>query len=66
VVVRGAVGGLGLLLIAIGALFLGQGVGAIGGSFMSGHPKWAFVGGVSIAVGFGLLAAARYRDRSSR
>ena len=58
------VGGLGLLLIGVGALFLGQGTGAIGGSFMSGDRSWAVVGGVSIAVGFGLLVAARYRDRS--
>jgi hypothetical protein len=58
------VGGLGLLLIGVGALFLGQGLGAIGGSFMSGDQNWAVVGGVLIAVGFGLLVAARYRDRS--
>jgi hypothetical protein len=57
------VGGLGLLLIGVGALFLGQGVGAIGGSFMSGDRHWAVVGGILIAVGFGLLAAARFRDR---
>lgn len=65
-VIRGMIGGLGLLLIGVGALFLGQGVGAIGGSFMSGDRQWAVVGGVLIAVGFGLLGAARYRDGSRR
>jgi hypothetical protein len=64
VVIRGIVGGFGLLLIGIGALFLGQGIGAIGGSFMSGRKEWAVAGGVSIAIGFCLLFAARYRDRS--
>ena len=65
-VVRGMVGGLGLLLIGVGALFLGQGVGAIGGSFMTGEGRWAVIGGVLIAIGFLLLFAARYRDRSRR
>ena len=32
---RSIAGGLGLLLIVVGGIFLGQGVGLIGGSFMT-------------------------------
>ena len=58
------VGGLGILLVVVGALFLGQGVGWIGGSSMTGERQWAFIGGALIAVGAGLLFAARLRERS--
>ena len=47
-------------------IFLGQGVGLIGGSFMTGRGRWAVTGVVMIAVGICVLAAARYRDRGSR
>ena len=59
---RGMAGGLGLLLIVVGGILLGQGVGLIGGSFMTGPGRWAVTGGVMIAIGICLLAAARYRD----
>ena len=49
--------GLGLLLIVVGGIFLGQGVGLIGGSFMTGRGRWAVTGGVMIAIGICLLAA---------
>lgn len=63
-VLRGMIGGLGLLLVVVGGIFLGQGVGAIGGSSMTGEEQWAVIGGVMIAIGLVLLGAARYRDRS--
>jgi hypothetical protein len=53
-IVRGIVGGLGLLLLLVGAVFVGQGVGAIGGSFMTGQTKWA------VSVPFSLVSASRY------
>jgi hypothetical protein len=34
---RSIAGGLGLLLIVVGGIFLGQGVGLIGDSFMTGR-----------------------------
>lgn len=61
--VRGIAGGLGLVLVVMGAVFFGQGIGAIGGSFMTGETKWAVIGAVLVAAGIGLLAAARFRDR---
>jgi hypothetical protein len=63
VILRGAAGGLGLALLVAGAVFFGQGMGWIGGSFMSGSTKWAVVGGLVGVAGFGLLAAARFRSR---
>ena len=48
---RGIARGLGLLLIVVGGIILGQGVGLIGGSFMTGHGRWAVTGGVMIAIG---------------
>ena len=48
---RGIAGGLGLLLIVVVGTLLGQGVGLIGGSFMTGLGQWAVTGGVMIAIG---------------
>ena len=61
-ILRGAAGGLGLALLVAGAVFFGQGMGWIGGSFMSGSTKWAVIGGLLVVAGFGLLAAARFRS----
>ena len=38
-----------------GLVWLGQGVGLIGGSVMSGNPVWAVVGGLLLVVAGGLL-----------
>lgn len=48
---------LGGILVVVGLLWLGQGVGLIGGSFMTGHAVWAVVGAVCIVIG-GLLVRA--------
>jgi len=63
-VLRGIAGAAGLVLLVAGAVFFGQGVGAIGGSFMTGKREWAVIGAVLVVVGLGLLALARFRDRS--
>jgi hypothetical protein len=63
VVIRGAAGGAGLVLLVAGAVFFGQGVGWIGGSFMTGSGRWAVIGALLVLAGFGLLAAARFRSR---
>ena len=62
-IVRAIVGGLGLLCLLVGALFIGQGVGAVDGSFMTGKTKWAVIGAVLVGIGVALLAVARLRDR---
>ena len=58
-ILRGAAGGLGLVLAVSGAVFFGQGIGAIGGSFMTGSARWAVIGAVLVVAGAGLLAVAR-------
>jgi hypothetical protein len=53
----------GLLLAAAGVVWIGQGLGLIPGSFMSGDPFWAAAGGVALVVGVVLAATAVRRTR---
>ncbi len=56
---------IGVVLCAVGALWVGQGVGWVGGSFMSGQAVWAIIGAVAIVVGIRLLIGPkRTRDQS--
>jgi hypothetical protein len=52
--------GLGSVFLVVGVIWLGQGVGLIGGSFMTGEAVWAVIGGVCIVLG-GLLVRAGFR-----
>jgi LPXTG-motif cell wall-anchored protein len=54
-------GGVGGLLIFVGVVWLLQGIGVIGGSFMTGSSFWAVVGGACILSGGALLIFARSR-----
>jgi hypothetical protein len=54
-VVRLLIGG---LLCAIGAVWIGQGIGIIGGSFMSGQALWAIVGAVALFIGIVVIRGA--------
>lgn len=45
-----------IILIALGALWSLQGVGVIGGSFMSGDRTWLVIGVVLLAAGLVLIA----------
>lgn len=49
---------IGVVLIAAGVVWVGQGLGIIPGSFMSGDPFWAAAGGVALVVGLVLLVSA--------
>lgn len=54
----------GTVLVLIGLLWILQGVGAVGGSAMSGHARYAVLGAVVAVVGAALIlwgAAARHR-----
>ena len=51
------------LLVLIGLVFLGQGMGIIEGSFMTGQSIWAAIGVVLLGVAVALLTLGR---RSSR
>lgn len=45
----------GVLLTLIGLVWLGQGVGLIQGSFMTGQAQWALIGIICLIIGVGLL-----------
>jgi hypothetical protein len=46
---------------AVGLVWLGQGVGVIGGSFMSGEPLWAGIGGAMLLAAIVLTTTVRKR-----
>lgn len=57
----------GVLLVLVGALFIGQGTNVIHGSSMSGHGGYAGLGGVLLALGLALLIAVwRIRTAARR
>lgn len=41
----------GGVLLIVGVIWLGQGVGIIGGSFMTGESAWAVIGAVCVLLG---------------
>lgn len=41
----------GVLMVLVGALWFGQGMGWIGGSFMTGSATWAIIGPVVAVAG---------------
>lgn len=55
----------GIVLGVVGVVWIGQGVGAIGGSFMTGQAGWAVIGAVALALGIVLVVGAS-RTRRGR
>ena len=53
--------GAGLLITVVGVVFALQGVGVIGGSFMSGTTTWAIAGPVIALAGLTLVMAGLRR-----
>jgi drug/metabolite transporter (DMT)-like permease len=56
----------GIALIAVGALWIAQGAGAMRGSTMSGHSRYALLGVVVVIIGLAFLGwawTARNRAR---
>ena len=53
---------IGAIAIVVGLVWIGQGVGAIGGSFMSGEAVWAVIGAVVVLLGVALLRGAGARS----
>lgn len=56
---------LGLLLVLVGLIWIGQGIGLIGGSFMSGDVAWAVIGVLTLGIGMVLVAWGIRRERSA-
>jgi hypothetical protein len=61
--VRGLLVGVGLLVAVAGVIFTLQGVGDIGGSFMSGSSVWEVAGPVIALAGLALAAVGLRRRR---
>jgi len=58
---------IGVILVAIGAVWIAQGTGALGGSFMTGEGLWTVIGAIFALFGVALLVgAARDAKRSER
>lgn len=58
---------LGVVLIAVGGVWIAQGAGAVRGSMMSGHSQYAALGVVVVVAGLALLGWAwMVRGRAKR
>lgn len=55
--------GLGVLLFLVGLLWTLQGLGVVGGSFMSGATVWAIIGPIVAIFGIWLVAGSRRSRR---
>jgi hypothetical protein len=54
---RAGIGVFGVLIVLAGAVFAGQGLGFIPGSFMSGKMEWFWIGSVMVVAGLAVGAA---------
>jgi hypothetical protein len=52
---------IGVVLIVVGAVWIAQGTGALGGSFMSGEALWTVIGIIVVLFG-GALFIGSIRD----
>ena len=50
---------IGAALVLIGVVWIGQGIGLIGGSFMTGEAVWAVIGAIALLFGAVLIRSAR-------
>jgi hypothetical protein len=57
---------IGIVLCLVGAVWIGQGIGVIHGSFMTGEAVWAVIGAVALLFGVSLLVGARRARRNRR
>lgn len=48
-----------VVMIAVGTVWLLQGINVLPGSFMTGDPKWAVIGGILAAAGVTWLVMQR-------
>ena len=51
----------GFCCLFMGGTWFLQGINVLPGSFMTGQTKWAIYGALLLAVGIGMLVAARRR-----
>ena len=58
---KAGVGSIGVLVVLVGAVFAGQGLGYVPGSFMTGDMHWFWIGGAMVVAGLAILAATFLR-----
>jgi uncharacterized membrane protein HdeD (DUF308 family) len=56
----------GVLCVLVGALWFLQGIGVVGGSFMTGSKLWLFIGVVVVLAGVALLRTGFRARRAGR
>ena len=54
---------IGVVLVLVGGLWTLQGLGVVGGSFMTGSTAWLVIGLVTVVMGLVLLVPRRSRQR---
>ena len=57
---------IGVALLFLGGIWMGQGFGAIEGSFMTDNAEWIVIGGFLVAVGIAMLVGAARMAREAR
>lgn len=57
---------IGVVVALIGLLFTFQGLGLVGGSFMTGDRLWVVIGVVLVVVGVGVVDQSRRRTGRRR
>ena len=50
---------IGVVLMLIGGVWFFQGIGVIGGSFMTGEALWVVIGAIAVFLGGSLVVGAR-------
>jgi hypothetical protein len=53
---------LAAVIALVGIVWLGQGVGLIGGSFMTGSPLWAVIGAAMVILAIVIVVVERRRN----
>jgi hypothetical protein len=53
----------GVLLVAVGGVWIFQGIGVLKGSFMTGQAFWGWAGGVCVLLGLPILTRGLRRAR---
>ncbi|MDQ1434138.1 MAG: hypothetical protein QOF59_954 [Actinomycetota bacterium] len=56
---------LGVVLVAIGGVWIAQGSGALHGSFMTGEALWTVIGIIAVLFGIALLLGVAREHRRS-
>jgi membrane protein implicated in regulation of membrane protease activity len=57
---------IGAVLCVTGIVWIGQGAGVIGGSFMTGEVQWTLFGVIALIIGLALISLARRARRGAQ